>query len=326
MNRTERLLDLLTYLLNAHEPVSWQEIKNHFPEDYAQGVEESNQRKFERDKAELISLGIPIDYFSGSDQQREGYIIEKDKLFLPEVEFTPQESSLLMLSASALQENQSFPYADQLESALHKIISIHGSFHLPSPPQDLTIQAGKSSGPQSRSRWVRQIQDALERRKTLEIQYYAFSTGKTTRRAVDPYGLVFRKGSWTLVGCDHLRKAIRNFVLTRIRNLKVNPRRPGTPDYEVPESFALSEHQHAQDWQLRLHKPIEVTIRLSRHRLPELAPQLIGARRLDDETFRLQVTNKDGLLRWVLSQKTDVVLLDPPSLGEEIKQRLGRLI
>ncbi len=326
MNRTERLLDLLTYLLNAHEPVSWQEIKNHFPEDYAQGVEESNQRKFERDKAELISLGIPIDYFSGSDHQKEGYIIDKNKLFLPEIEFTPQESSLLMLSAGAVQENQTFPYADQLESALHKIISIHGNFHLPAPPQDLKIQAGKSKGPQSRSRWVRQIQDALERRKTLEIQYYAFSTGKTTRRKVDPYGLTFRRGSWALVGWDHLRKAIRNFVLTRIRNLKVNPRRPGTPDYEVPQDFDLSKHQHAQDWQLRLHKPIEVTIRLSTHRLPELAPQLPGARRLDEETFRLQVTNKDGLLRWVLSQKTDVVVLEPASMRREIKQRLGGLL
>ncbi|MCY3775963.1 MAG: hypothetical protein OXH11_08255 [Candidatus Aminicenantes bacterium] len=49
MNRTERLLDLIAYLLNSTEPVSWREIKNHFPEDYARGVEESNQRKFERD-------------------------------------------------------------------------------------------------------------------------------------------------------------------------------------------------------------------------------------------------------------------------------------
>ena len=87
MNRTERLLDLITYMLNAREPVSWQEIKNHFPEDYAQGVEESNQRKFERDKAELISLGIPIDYHSGAGTKKEGYSIEKEKLFLPEVRF-----------------------------------------------------------------------------------------------------------------------------------------------------------------------------------------------------------------------------------------------
>ena len=54
VNRTERLLDLITYLLNAREPVSWQEIKNHFPDDYSVGIEESNQRKFERDKAELL--------------------------------------------------------------------------------------------------------------------------------------------------------------------------------------------------------------------------------------------------------------------------------
>jgi len=123
MNRTERLLDLITYLLNAHEPISWQEIKNHFPDDYARGVEESNQRKFERDKAELISLGIPIDYHSGAGAKKEGYIIEEEKLFLPEIEFTAQESSLLMLSASAVLENESFPYRDQLESALHKITS-----------------------------------------------------------------------------------------------------------------------------------------------------------------------------------------------------------
>ena len=110
MNRTERLLDLITYMLNARDPVSWQEIKNHFPEDYAQGVEESNQRKFERDKAELISLGIPIDYHSGAGTKKEGYSIEKEKLFLPEVRFNPQESSLLMLSASAVLEQNDFPY------------------------------------------------------------------------------------------------------------------------------------------------------------------------------------------------------------------------
>ena len=101
---------MITYLLNVREPVSWQDIKNHFPDDYARGIEESNQRKFERDKAELISLGIPIEYQSGPDMKKEGYFIEKEKFFLPEIAFSPQESSLLMLSAGAVLENKSFPY------------------------------------------------------------------------------------------------------------------------------------------------------------------------------------------------------------------------
>ncbi|MDA2923906.1 WYL domain-containing protein [Acidobacteria bacterium AH-259-L09] len=324
MNRTERLLDLITYLLNAREPVSWQDIKNHFPQDYAKGVEESNQRKFERDKAELISLGIPIDYYSGTSVKKEGYIIEKEKLFLPEIQFTPQESSLLMLSVSAVLENEGFPYRDQLESALHKIISIND--HISPPPPEITITYAAGRRPSARSTWVNEIQDSLDRRKTIEIVYHAFSTGETTRREVDPYGLIFRRGNWTLIGWDHLRKDLRSFVLTRIKDLKINPRRPGTPDYEIPEDFSLKGYQNQQQWELDFHEPIRVTIRVSPHRLPELLPQLTTAKRANANTFHLKVTNRSGLISWILSQKTDVQVVDPKEIRDEIREVLHKLL
>ncbi|MGH9338294.1 MAG: helix-turn-helix transcriptional regulator [Acidobacteriota bacterium] len=324
MNRTERLLDLITCLLNAREPVSWQEIKNHFPEDYDRGVEESNQRKFERDKAELLSLGIPIDYQSGSTAKKEGYIIEKEKLFLPEVEFTPQESSLLMLSASAVLENNSFPYRDQLESALYKLTSMHNQIN--SPPADITITYSGSRDTRPRSAWVPDIQNALDRRKTVEILYYAFSTGETTKRRVDPYGLVFRRGNWTLIGWDHLRQDLRSFVLTRIKDLKANTKRPGTPDYEIPADFSLKDYQNQQPWELDLHEPIYVTIRISQHRLPELLAQLTTATRAGDLTFKLKVTNRSSFVSWVLSQKTDVQVLEPFEIQNEIREVLETLI
>ncbi len=326
VNRTERLLDLIAYLLNAHEPVSWQEIKNHFPQDYAQGVEESNQRKFERDKAELILLGIPIDYHSGTEFKKEGYIIEKDKLFLPEIEFTPQEASLLMLAADAVLEEDSFPYGDQLESALHKIISVNQPVHLPAPPPDLRISYSDSAGSRPRSVWVRRLQDAMDRRKRVTIRYFAFSTGATTERDVDVYGLIFRQGSWTMVGYDHLRKSIRNFVLSRIEDLQLNPRRPGTPDYEIPHDFSLNEFRNQQPWELRMHEPIAVTVRVSSHRQQELSTQLKAAERKDEETFCMRVTWKEGLLRWVLEKKLDVLVLDPPEIRDEIRSRLQSLI
>ena len=324
MNRTERLLDLITYLLNAHEPVSWQEIKNHFPEDYARGVEESNQRKFERDKAELISLGIPIDYHSGAGAKKEGYTIEKEKLFLPEIEFTPQESSLLMLSASAVLENESFPYRDQLESALHKMTST--SHQLSSPPPDIAITYAGPRKPTLRSTWVNRIQEALDRRKTIEILYHAFSTGETIRRKVNSYGLLFRRGNWTLIGWDHLREDLRSFVLTRIKDLQINPRRPGTPDYEIPENFSLKAYQHQQPWEIQVHEPVKVTMQVSPHRLAELLPQLTTARRLDNQTFELNVTNRSSLISWILSQRTDVRVLYPPEVQDEIRQVLRKLL
>ena len=323
MNRTERLLDLIAYLLNARDPVSWQEIKNHFPDDYARGVEESNQRKFERDKAELISLGIPIDYHSGAGVQKEGYTIEKEKLFLPEIRFTPEESSLLMLSAGAVLENEGFPYRDQLESALHKIISVNELIS-PPPPQ-ITITYGDEQDGAEASRWVNDVQDALDRKKTVELVYHAFSTGEVTTRRVDPYGLIFRRGTWTLVGWDHSRQDLRSFVMPRIRKLKTNPRRPGTPDYTIPKKFSVKQYQNQQPWELELHEPVEVTLRVSAHRLPELLPQLASAKRSPENTFTLSVSNQSGLISWVLSQKTDVRVLKPKAVQNQLREVLQKL-
>ena len=322
MNRTERLLDLITYMLNARDPVSWQEVKNHFPADYAQGVEESNQRKFERDKAELISLGIPIDYHSGTGTKKEGYSIEKEKLFLPEVRFNPQESSLLMLSAIAILEQKDFPYRAQLESALHKITSMND--HISPPPEEITITYG-DEGRSGRSQWVSEIQDALDRRKTVKFLYHAFSTGKTFRRQVDPYGLIFRRGSWTLIGWDHIRKDLRAFVVTRMKRMTINPLRPGTSDYEIPKSFSVKSYQNQQLWELDLHNPVQVTIQVSDHRLPELLPQLTTANKKGKDTFELNVTNRRGLISWVLHQKTDVKVLAPEEIRNELCEVLGKL-
>ncbi len=323
VNRTERLLDLITYLLNAREPVSWQEIKNHFPDDYSRGVEESNQRKFERDKAELISLGIPIDYHSGAGVKKEGYLIEKEKLFLHEVQFTPQESSLLMLSAGAVLKDEGFPYRDHLESALHKIISVND--HLSPPPPGLTITYAGNPGTVNRSKWVNEIQDALDRRKTLQFTYHAFSTRETTKRTVDPYGLIFRRGFWTLVAWDHVRQDLRSFVVSRIRKLQLNSRRPGTPDFEVPDDFSVKSYQNQQQWELDLHDPIQVTIQVSQHRLLELLAQLRTAKRTSKNTFELSVKNRFGLISWILSQKTDVRVLDPPEIQSELCEVLRKL-
>ncbi len=323
MNRTERLLDLITYLLNAKDPVSWQEIKNHFSEDYARGIEESNQRKFERDKAELVSLGIPIDYQALAEGRKEGYLIRREKLFLSEIEFAPTEASLLMLAASAVIESESFPYREQVESALNKIIGAQNRFSVPS--QIAISFQNKLQDPQFAG-LIEQIQQALDRRKTITIKYHAFSTGETVERKVDPYGLIFRKGNWVLIGWDHLRNGLRTFVLTRIKGSIAPLRRPGTQDYTIPSDFSLRDYLNRQPWELDLHEPVAVRLRIARHRIPELISQLSSARAIDDRTFEIRVTNTRGLVSWVLSQKTDVEVLGPAEIRRELHSVLQSLI
>ena len=324
MNRTERLLDLITYLLNAREPVSWSEIKNYFPEDYSKGIEESNQRKFERDKAELITLGIPIDYQTGNDIGNDGYIIDKDKLFLPEVRFSPSELSLLMLAAEAVIENDNFPYREQLNQALTKFSSSQDPVYR--SPEEIQIRYyADDKTAASQQVILDQIQMALDRRKSLKIIYHAFSTGEKTSRTVYPYGLILRKGRWTLVGWDLLRQDIRAFVLTRIEEARANQLKPGTPDYTIPDDFSLKNYQK-QPWDIYRHPPVNVVIELSEHRLNELLPEIPGAVKIRDRVYKLKVSNVDRLISWVLTQKQDALILEPEEVKEKAEQALASLL
>ncbi len=80
MERTERLLDLVALLLDAREPISWAELREHFPADYGGISDDAAERKFERDKAELLELGLPLTYIQGDDDRKDGYIVDRERV------------------------------------------------------------------------------------------------------------------------------------------------------------------------------------------------------------------------------------------------------
>ena len=63
MKKIERLLNLVSALLDAEKPLSRQSIRERIPGAYSEN-DESFRRTFERDKDELRALGIPIPMFT----------------------------------------------------------------------------------------------------------------------------------------------------------------------------------------------------------------------------------------------------------------------
>src|SRR5438132_2354232 len=132
MDRTERLLDLVALLLDAPEPVSFADLRDAFPDDYG-GTRESAERKMERDKAELLQLGVPIEFLPpGADDERElgGYRIDRAAFFLPDPKLTPEETAALYAAGSAALAARDFPFAPDLQHGLRKI-SLAGSARAP---------------------------------------------------------------------------------------------------------------------------------------------------------------------------------------------------
>src|SRR5512138_2869172 len=120
MQKAQRLLDLAAILLRAAEPVSWREIQEQFPEDYA-GTGEAAIRKFERDKADLLELGIPVRWVQGDEDLPAGYVLDRDEFYLPDLKLAPEDLALLYVAGSAALAQGAFPYAKDLAHAMNKL-------------------------------------------------------------------------------------------------------------------------------------------------------------------------------------------------------------
>ena len=69
-------------------------------------------------------------------------------------------------------------------------------------------------------RHFKAISLCINERRSIDILYESRHSGKTTRRRVDPYGLVYYAGEWLMVGYCHLRESTRHFTLDSISELK----------------------------------------------------------------------------------------------------------
>src|SRR5512137_2343844 len=221
MQKAERLLDLAALLLRASEPVSWREIQEQFADDYG-GSGEAAIRKFERDKADLLELAIPIRYEPGDEDLAAGYLIDKDEFYLPDLKLPPEDLAMLYVAGSAALASGSFPYSRDLAHAMNKL-----SFAARAPGASeaaalAALHLSREDGQEDAAGLLEELSRAVAQKKRVHIAYAGAERRARTERDVDPYGLFQKGGAWFLTGWCHLRRAQRTFHLGRIEALRVN--------------------------------------------------------------------------------------------------------
>src|SRR5205085_8164444 len=128
---------------------------------YAQGDTAAAKRMFERDKDVLRDLGIPVE-LAATDvwEVEEGYVIPKDRYYLPEIAFTPEELSALYVAAHTLGAG------DEAEQAMRKLQAGAGEGILAGVP-DHPVAAG-AEVPGAR---LAQVARAIEERRRVTVEY-----------------------------------------------------------------------------------------------------------------------------------------------------------
>ena len=201
--RTERLLEVVLCLSQTRTYVTKAQLRDAI-EDYAQSPNDvAFERTFERDKADLRDLGVPLETLGDSGD--EGYRIDLASAALPVVTFTPDEAAVLALARRIWHADN----AAAADRALRKLeaggAAVDGGALAAVEPR--LIGGEQAFAP---------LAEAASRRHEVRFDHRRSGTLEVLARRLQPWGLLSRSGRWYVVGHDLDRDAPRAFRLDRI--------------------------------------------------------------------------------------------------------------
>ena len=167
------------------------------------------------------------------------------------------------------------------------------------------------------------LRKACDASSQVEINYFAASTGDTTKRTVDPQIVLHSADNWYLIAYCNLRQALRLFALHRIRDYKLL-NTPGRVfnreelDTWIDSAFQLEHGEKAFIVKIEF---APAAARYIRERSWHAQQALID---LGDGSCVLEfpASSLDEVLRWLAPYGPDAVVLEPPELREHCIKNL----
>ena len=204
MNRIDRLFGILT-LLQSKKYVQAETIASKF---------NISVRTVYRDVKALCEQGVPVSF-----EPTKGYFIVNG-YFLPPVSFNSDEANALLLVESIVYGFSDKSIKTNYSSALNKIKAVLNKTQkekLESLNNTTHLQLPSRTTPDLD--YLSTLQNTISTKQIIEIDY-TNSREETTKRALEPIGLVFYALSWHLIAWCHLRSEYRDFKLSRIKAIR----------------------------------------------------------------------------------------------------------
>jgi predicted DNA-binding transcriptional regulator YafY len=315
-----RQLSLVAFLMAERRAITARDVKSNV-EGYSEMSDEAFARRFYSDRAELLSLGVPLqsqrDEFTGE----ELYTLRSEQYFLPQLELENEELAALQTALYLLEGK--FAYAEPLRLALQNLALGRPGFAEPSSDTAVRVEVlDPDYSPEMPGRLAK-LEGAISKQRTVKFEYWSISRDKVAERALNPYGLVQDNGGWYVVGHDLERSDIRTFRVSRIRGeIKFATRRER--DFRVPTDFDIDRYRGRPPWQIGdLVGEARIEVRGDTAWWVQRAYGSTG--RLEDGVFVTEYSSLPQLASWVLRQDGRAVPLEPEELRREVAASLRRV-
>ncbi len=170
---------------------------------------------------------------------------------------------------------------------------------------------------------LEEVQNAVTDKKTLKVWYMAFMGESVKERCFDPYILEIREGCWHVIGFCHLRQAIRDLRISRIKEIETT-----TKNFVVPTRF-YENYSSTRFDKLAGDNICDVKIEfyekaasLVEEYHTQKADKIIRFK--DKVVFTKKTALTDDLIQWILSFGAQAKVVEPKELQDNIKERLLR--
>ncbi|MBK5288181.1 MAG: WYL domain-containing protein [Acidimicrobiia bacterium] len=230
-DRRERLLNLLAALLESRAGLTRDDIVTNPTLGYPPGASAA-RRAFERDKATLRAMGVPLNGAGDGDTR---YRVDPKEYYLTNLEFSDDELAALHVAVTAIGLGNSAG-----EGALMKLGGIEGTGSMPIAELPFVDVLAP-------------LFEASRRRSVVSFWY------RDTIREFEPWGLTSKFGNWYVVGLDHGIDAMRVYRADRI-NGEITTGSPNA--FTVPGDFRADTYLEDRPWDYGEGRATDVVIRV----------------------------------------------------------------
>lgn len=348
MNRQQkklkRLLNLTMAILGSRVPLTASQLRDMIPDEaYSRDKSEAAfRRTFERDKADLQAIGIPLEVKSHAygDPSAAHYHIDLALYAERDLRFQPDElaalhiaTRLVRISGSLQGSSNAFiktgiPSEGEIGSILNTLRCETAVDEAAQTSVDEVAQASEVTrfnvGDVPFNRNVSLLASACAKGEILSFVYQR-SDGAVSAREVEPWRLKFIKGYWYLTGWDRKRGDERVYRLDRIREGTI--RTIGKATHPVGQGPDLNSAV-MKPWESGSGERVEVKV-LVDPRLAGWAKSVIGGQvdsRSDGSCiFTLHVVNRSALRSLMLDMLEHAEILEPQSVRDDYIASLKKL-